>query len=571
MVTVHHRRAAAAPTSSAIAASCRPRTQRKLGKRAAGLLALALLVCLLAPAAAAGARALEATDPTGWTWVVPRPSYDLLDVCCPDAAQHVWAVGKGGTIVTSSNGGVSWGTQSSGTTNWLSGVDFVGAGDGWVVGYGGKILTTVNGGTTWDPQPLPPSSTTDLMDVAFVSATRGWAVGRSGTILFTDSGGKGSGAWVQQGVGVTPQALRCVAFTSPSHGYAVGDAGTILVTDNTGVTWTEQQDPAGTGTTVNFCGVAFSDANDGWAVGYDASDPNWYGVILVTTDGGVTWTRQGPTSGMGRLMAVACTDASHAWAVGETGTIKVTSNGGANWYSQNALIGNTFYGVAFSNMLNGWVVGDSGVAMTTTTGGYPPSTDTTPPTTTLTGADDLWHAGPVALTLLAVDDAGGSGMVGGLAKTEYKLDAGAWTSGTSLTVPAPADHSGDGIHTVSYRSSDAAGNTEAVKSATVKIDTRQPTSTATKSVTVKKGRKATLVYKVSDPAPSCGTATVTIAIKLKAKTVKTIKIANAAANKARSYTFKVTLKKGSYTWTVKATDVAGNVGKASAAKKLIVK
>jgi hypothetical protein len=33
----------------------------------------------------------------------------------------------------------------------------------------------------------------------------------------------------------------------------------------------------------------------------------------------------------------------------------------------------------------------------------------------------------------------------------------------------------------------------------------------------------------------------------------------------------VTLKKGSYTWIVKATDLAGNVGKESAAKKLIVK
>ena len=42
-------------------------------------------------------------------------------------------------------------------------------------------------------------------------------------------------------------------------------------------------------------------------------------------------------------------------------------------------------------------------------------------------------------------------------------------------------------------------------------------------------------------------------------------------NKARSYSFKVTLKKGSYTWTVKATDIAGNVGKASAAKTLTVR
>jgi len=42
-------------------------------------------------------------------------------------------------------------------------------------------------------------------------------------------------------------------------------------------------------------------------------------------------------------------------------------------------------------------------------------------------------------------------------------------------------------------------------------------------------------------------------------------------NATRSYSFRVTLKKGSYTWTVKATDAAGNAGTASAAKKLVVK
>jgi hypothetical protein len=56
-----------------------------------------------------------------------------------------------------------------------------------------------------------------------------------------------------------------------------------------------------------------------------------------------------------------------------------------------------------------------------------------------------------------------------------------------------------------------------------------------------------------------------------AVTFKTITVPNAATNKAGSYTFKVTLKKGSYIWTVKATDIAGNAGKASATKKLTVR
>jgi hypothetical protein len=98
--------------------------------------------------------------------------------------------------------------------------------------------------------------------------------------------------------------------------------------------------------------------------------------------------------------------------------------------------------------------------------------DTTAPVTTLSGADGLWHSASVPLTL-GVVDTGGSGMSGGSAKTEYQIDSGAWTTGAGFTV------SGDGTHTVSYRSTDAAGNTEIAKSVAVKIDAGTPTVSVT--------------------------------------------------------------------------------------------
>jgi hypothetical protein len=122
------------------------------------------------------------------------------------------------------------------------------------------------------------------------------------------------------------------------------------------------------------------------------------------------------------------------------------------------------------------------VATVTNTAGGPtlrpavsPEVDTTAPTTAATGADADWRNTAVTVTLAPTDDAGGSGMTGGSAKTEYKLDAGDWTTGTSVTVAAPLNHSDDGAHTLSYRSTDAAGNTEAAKDVTVNIDTTPPT------------------------------------------------------------------------------------------------
>ena len=119
--------------------------------------------------------------------------------------------------------------------------------------------------------------------------------------------------------------------------------------------------------------------------------------------------------------------------------------------------------------------------------------DTTSPTTTVSGADGRWHNTPVTLTLHASDNSGGSGV----AATYYKVDSGAWTQGTSVTITAPADHTNDGAHTVRYYSTDLAGNSEAARSVTVKIDTCGPATAARQPAAV-----------AATPSP-CATASAT--------------------------------------------------------------
>ena len=136
------------------------------------------------------------------------------------------------------------------------------------------------------------------------------------------------------------------------------------------------------------------------------------------------------------------------------------------------------------------------------------TSDQVPPTTIVSGVDDAWHAAPVTLTFLATDNAGGSGMSGGQAKTEYKLDDGPWTAGTSLTVPAPLGMKV--THTVLYRSIDSAGNLEEAKSCTVRIDTTvPPPADTTPPLTTASGFDAdwhsapvTVSFTAVDPAPN---------------------------------------------------------------------
>ena len=98
-----------------------------------------------------------------------------------------WAVGDAGTIVHSTDGGVTWSGQDSGTATTLDGVSFGDADHGWAVGLGGAVLATSDGGATWVGQTSGTS--VDLNDVAFADAQNGYAVGNDATVIQTTDGG----------------------------------------------------------------------------------------------------------------------------------------------------------------------------------------------------------------------------------------------------------------------------------------------------------------------------------------------------------------------------------------------
>jgi hypothetical protein len=185
----------------------------------------------------------------------------------------------------------------------------------------------------------------------------------------------------------------------------------------------------------------------------------------------------------------------------------------------------------------------------------PGGADTLPPATVAAGADERWYGTPVSVTLTAADEAGGSGV----AYTEYKLDDADWVRGTLVTLPAPADHSGDGPHTILYRSADVAGNLEEAHKLTIGIDTRRPRTRAPFAATVMRYQTATLNYKVLDAPPDGGTADVTIRIRNDAGgLVKTLVFAGKPVNTLLSASFTCGLAAGSYRFYVYAADAAGN-------------
>ena len=189
--------------------------------------------------------------------------------------------------------------------------------------------------------------------------------------------------------------------------------------------------------------------------------------------------------------------------------------------------------------------------------------------TTVHGAAQAWRSLPAKATLTATDGRFSSGV----ASTQYSLDGGAtWTAGKSFTIPAPADHSNDGIHTVLYRSADKAGNLETTRTVKIGVDTQRPTPLAASAARVARGQTATLRYSVGDPRPGAPTARVTIRLRNESgRLVKKTVLARRAVNAALRYRFLCTLPAGTYRFSVYATDAAGNAQTAAASNTLTVR
>ncbi len=194
-------------------------------------------------------------------------------------------------------------------------------------------------------------------------------------------------------------------------------------------------------------------------------------------------------------------------------------------------------------------VGDSGQPSS----GYV-NIDTTPPVTVATGPTTPQRV--TAVVHFSATDA-----QSGVAATFYRIDGNAWQSGTAAIVTAPANHSMDGVHTVSYYSVDTAGNVAATSQFKVRIDTTRPLLRVrvAKHLVVRRGHFMRMRYRARDAGGACKLL-VTISRKAHQRVVR------------RAYAFKMnrtgpwrrarlrlTLRRGTYVVRLRLADTAGNL------------
>jgi len=167
---------------------------------------------------------------------------------------------------------------------------------------------------------------------------------------------------------------------------------------------------------------------------------------------------------------------------------------------------------------------------------------------------DRWirsHSVDLALTATS-----GQGTITGMSLSDGGITYGDWESFVAdkpFTLSA-----GDGIKTVCAVFRDSSGLVSPVVSDMIGIDTHRPTTKAY-ATSARRGRTATLKYRIADAASPYVPVKVTIKVKTPGgRTVKSTVLRNKAVARTLAWKFRCTLAKGSFKYFVYATDAAGN-------------
>jgi photosystem II stability/assembly factor-like uncharacterized protein len=241
------------------------------------------------------------------------------------------------------------------------------------------LLTAAGCGSKPRWEALPLGTKADFRDITFTDAMNGWIAGGSyeitgGLVGRTSDGGK-TWRYVSNLTERERQSVDAIHFFDSASGIAATGSGAILVTSDGGATWTAATRQ---GRHVGVSSLFFLDSRRGWAAGT--------GDVIRTDDGGQIWmpasTEHNDTSYRAPIRSLQFLDEQSGWVAGMQSYLARTSDGGGTW--EPASIPDTrspeslaagitarpsFWSLFFIDSEVGWVVGEEGVMLSTADGG----------------------------------------------------------------------------------------------------------------------------------------------------------------------------------------------------------
>lgn len=263
-------------------------------------------------------------------------SQALHDITSPSPA-NVFAVGTNGLILKSKNGGSSYSSILSGTSN-LNSVYAVGS-NVWAAGDNGSFTSSNDLGVSWFLQTIGGGQ--KLNSVYFIDSLTGYIAGNNGLLLKTVNSGS---VWNIINAGVNYN-LTNVKFTDVFTGFISGESSAILKTTNSGATWSNIATPS-------LSSLRCFDVSGNEIIAGSSEN-----ILYRSTNLGISWESiKLNIQSLPGINALVITNPFRYLVVLESGTIWLTSNGGTSFnYAQNefldqlnaiAVLGNRYYAVS---------------------------------------------------------------------------------------------------------------------------------------------------------------------------------------------------------------------------------
>jgi photosystem II stability/assembly factor-like uncharacterized protein len=304
----------------------------------------------------------------------------------PVNTQVVWASGRGGTFVVTTNGGETWnaGVVPGAETLQFRDVQGVSEKVAYLQSIGNnatdfRIYKTIDGGATWTMQFQNQNPNAFYDCFAFWTPKKGISHSDSVNGVFPDIRTLDGETWQDISANMPPAlpgefsfaaSGTCVATQGAMNAWiATGGASIarVLATRDQGNTWVAYGTPLVSSPSAGAFTVAFRNPWHGIVGGgdLDPSDPN-HARTATSSDGGQTWALTNAPPVTGAIFGLAYVGNADGSNEGGRGVVVTANAGGAAWTPDE---GTTWFvlpgvtggwSVAFASPKAGWLVGVNG-------------------------------------------------------------------------------------------------------------------------------------------------------------------------------------------------------------------
>jgi photosystem II stability/assembly factor-like uncharacterized protein len=302
---------------------------------------------------------------SGWVIQNSGVTVNINAVWCFNA-DTVLCAGSNGTLLKTTNGGISW-IASAGPENFnFDYIKFFGKDSGILACKSvDSIFITTNRGVNWILRNVNSTYYSNERKIDFPDFNTGYYF--SNYIYRTTNNGI---TWSSYSTSLS--SLKGMSFPTSQTGWICGTyhfpyppgTGTnyaeVHKTTNGGANWTIQSSTQELSYSVYR--VFFRDVNTGYK--NDANSPS----IARTVNGGSSYSLMQEFGSYLNYYSMTYPSANTGWFLGAR--VMKTINGGASWTQMSTPHSATTYnGIHFANDLTGWLVGTGGIIIKTATGG----------------------------------------------------------------------------------------------------------------------------------------------------------------------------------------------------------